>query len=143
MSAVLLSRQGAAAGLRPGVPHLLARPEADERMMQLLLPKAHGRAASPRSSRASADRRALRQNREESEKNERVEYEARLTFSSREVLSRMDFDTMSAAELAQAKQMLAELRLPLPLIRTRRKEISRMAKPSTSELRCARASAKA
>jgi uncharacterized protein with von Willebrand factor type A (vWA) domain len=36
----------------------------------------------------------------------------------------MDFDTMSAAELAQAKQMLSRLRLPLPLLRTRRKEIS-------------------
>ena len=36
----------------------------------------------------------------------------------------MDFDTMSAAELAEAKKMLAELRLPLPMIRTRRKRIS-------------------
>ena len=31
---------------------------------------------------------------------------------------------MSAAELVEAKKMLAELRLPLPLIRTRRKRIS-------------------
>jgi uncharacterized protein len=36
------------------------------------------------------------------------------------VLSRMDFDTMSAAELVEAKKMLSELRLPLPLIKTRR-----------------------
>ena len=43
-----------------------------------------------------------------------VELEARLSFSSREVLQRMDFDTMSAAELAQAQKMIAELRLPLP-----------------------------
>jgi uncharacterized protein with von Willebrand factor type A (vWA) domain len=33
----------------------------------------------------------------------------------------MDFDTMSAAELAEAKKMIAQLRLPLPIIRTRRK----------------------
>jgi uncharacterized protein with von Willebrand factor type A (vWA) domain len=32
----------------------------------------------------------------------------------------MDFDTMSAAELAEAKKLIAELRLPLPLVRTRR-----------------------
>src|SRR6202008_4367554 len=41
-------------------------------------------------------------------------------FSSRKVLQRKDFDTMSAAELAEAKRMLRELRLPLPMIRTRR-----------------------
>ena len=46
--------------------------------------------------------------------------DARLTFSSREVLQRMDFDTMTAAELAEAKKAIAELRLPLPQIRTRR-----------------------
>jgi uncharacterized protein with von Willebrand factor type A (vWA) domain len=51
---------------------------------------------------------------------QKVEIDARLTFSAREVLQRMDFDTMSAAELAEAKRMLRELRLPLPMIRTRR-----------------------
>ncbi|HEV3011370.1 MAG TPA: VWA domain-containing protein, partial [Burkholderiales bacterium] len=56
----------------------------------------------------------------ESQETEKLELEARLTFSTREVLSRMDFDTMSAAELVEAKKMLAALRLPLPLIRTRR-----------------------
>ena len=49
-----------------------------------------------------------------------IDLEARLTFSAREVLSRMDFDTMSAAELAEAKKMISQLRLPLPEIRTRR-----------------------
>jgi len=40
----------------------------------------------------------------------------------------MYFDAMSAAELVEAKKMLSELRLPLPLIRTRRKKISRNGK---------------
>jgi uncharacterized protein with von Willebrand factor type A (vWA) domain len=40
----------------------------------------------------------------------------------------MDFDTMSAAELAEAKKMLAALRLPLPVIKTRRRKISKNGK---------------
>ena len=58
------------------------------------------------------------------EREERIELEARLTFSAREVLQRMDFDTMSAAELAEAKKMIAGLRLPLPVIKTRRTHVS-------------------
>jgi uncharacterized protein with von Willebrand factor type A (vWA) domain len=58
------------------------------------------------------------------QREERLELEARLTFSAREVLARMDFDTMSGAELAEAKKMIAALRLPLPVIKTRRKRIS-------------------
>jgi hypothetical protein len=91
-------------------------------MMSLLLPKAHGRAAKPEEQQSQRLTDALyAQKKPEEREAEKLELEARLTFSSREVLSRMDFDTMSAAELAQAKKMLAQLRLPLPLIRTRRK----------------------
>src|SRR5688572_32325834 len=67
---------------------------------------------------------ALFPQKQDSPESEKLELEARLTFSSREVLSRMDFDTMSAAELVEAKKMLAALRLPLPLIRMRRRRIS-------------------
>src|SRR5688572_32387806 len=63
---------------------------------------------------------ALFPQKQDSPESEKLELEARLTFSSREILSRMDFDTMSAAELVEAKKMLAGLRLPLPMIRTRR-----------------------
>ena len=37
-----------------------------------------------------------------------------------EVLQHADFETMTAEEIAQAKKMLANLRLPIPEIRTRR-----------------------
>jgi hypothetical protein len=37
----------------------------------------------------------------------------------------MDFDTMSAAELAEAKKLIAGLRLPLPVIKTRRFHVQR------------------
>jgi uncharacterized protein len=49
-----------------------------------------------------------------------VELEATLTFSAREVLQHADFETMTADEIAQAKKMIAAMRLPIPMIRTRR-----------------------
>ncbi|MBM3384450.1 MAG: VWA domain-containing protein, partial [Betaproteobacteria bacterium] len=91
--------------------------------MAALLPKAHGRAAKPEEQQSQRLSDALfNQKKPEEQQEQQVELDARLTFSTREVLQRMDFDTMSAAELAQAKKMLAQLRLPLPLVRTRRLE---------------------
>lgn len=49
-----------------------------------------------------------------------VELDATLTHSDRERLQKADFETMTNAELAQAKQLIARLRLPIPEIRTRR-----------------------
>jgi uncharacterized protein with von Willebrand factor type A (vWA) domain len=89
-------------------------------MMQALLPKVQGRPAKPEQQQSQRLTDALYRNEQKPPAEQRLDLEARLTFSSREVLSRMDFDTMSAAELAQAKRMIAELRLPLPEIRTRR-----------------------
>jgi uncharacterized protein with von Willebrand factor type A (vWA) domain len=89
-------------------------------MMQLMLPQAHGRAPKPEQQQSQRLTDALFSQKKEESPSERLELEARLTFSSREVLQRMDFDTMSAAELAQAKKLIAEMRLPLPVIRTRR-----------------------
>jgi hypothetical protein len=98
-------------------------PKLAEKMMQMLLPKAQGRAEKPEAQQSQRLTDALYNPQREREREERVEIEARLTFSPREILQRMDFDTMSAAELAAAKKMIAELRLPLPLIKTRRKRI--------------------
>src|SRR5258708_39915772 len=89
--------------------------------MKLKLPQAYGRAPKPEEQQSQRLTDALfNQRKEEESQKERIELDARLTFSSREVLQRMDFDSMSAAELAQAKQMIARLRLPLPTVRTRR-----------------------
>ena len=49
-----------------------------------------------------------------------VEVDARLTFSGNEVLRTKDFAQMSATEIDQAKQAIAELRLPFDMVRTRR-----------------------
>ena len=124
MSAVLLSRQEQRPIFDQAFRIFWRDPKLAERMMSLLLPHAHGRAPKPEQQQSQRLTDALFSQKQESQESEKLELEARLTFSSREVLSRMDFDTMSAAELAEAKKMLAQLRLPLPLIRTRRKRIS-------------------
>lgn len=58
--------------------------------------------------------------REEEPLAELTELTARLTVSERETLKSRDFAQMSAAEIARAKQLIAELRLPADLVPTRR-----------------------
>jgi uncharacterized protein with von Willebrand factor type A (vWA) domain len=121
MSAVLLSRQEQRPIFDQAFRIFWRDPKLAERMMSLMLPQAHGATPKPEQQQSQRLTDALfKQPKDQDSSSERLELEARLTFSSREVLSRMDFDTMSAAELVEAKKMLAELRLPLPLIRTRR-----------------------
>ena len=134
MSAVLLSRQEQRPIFDQAFRIFWRDPKLAERMMQLMLPQVYGRTAKPEQQQSQRLTDALfQQPREQDPATEKLELEARLTFSSREILSRMDFDTMSAAELVEAKKMLAELRLPLPLIKTRRKRPS--AKGKTIDLR--------
>lgn len=56
------------------------------------------------------------------EKNEipEIEIDARLTFSGNEVLRGKDFAQMNATELAEARQAIAAMRLPVDLVTTRR-----------------------
>jgi uncharacterized protein with von Willebrand factor type A (vWA) domain len=49
-----------------------------------------------------------------------IEIDATFTASDRELLQRADFETMTSKELSQAKRMIAQLRLPIPEIATRR-----------------------
>jgi uncharacterized protein with von Willebrand factor type A (vWA) domain len=120
MSAVLLSRQEQRPIFDQAFRIFWRDPKLAERMMSLMLPQAQGPGTKPEQQQSQRLTDALFREKQESPESEKLELEARLTFSSREVLSRMDFDTMSAAELVEAKKMLAELRLPLPLIKTRR-----------------------
>ncbi len=48
------------------------------------------------------------------------ERDAAQTASDRERLHKSDFESMTQAELAEAKRVIADLRLPIPLVRTRR-----------------------
>ena len=125
MSAVLLSRNEQRPIFDQAFRIFWRDPKLAERMMQLMLPQAYGRAPKPEEQQSQRLTDALFSQRQQESKAEKIELEARLTFSSREVLQRMDFDTMSAAELAEAKKLIAELRLPLPVIKTRRFHVHR------------------
>ena len=125
MSAVLLSRNEQRPIFNQAFNIFWRDPKLAERMMQLMLPQAYGRAPKPEEQQSQRLTDALFSQKQQEAKAEKVELEARLTFSSREVLQRMDFDTMSAAELAEAKKLIAELRLPLPVIKTRRFHVQR------------------
>jgi uncharacterized protein with von Willebrand factor type A (vWA) domain len=120
MSAVLLSKQEQRPIFDQAFRIFWRDPKLAERMMQLMLPQAHGRAPKPEEQQSQRLTDALLAQKKQEAPVEKLEMEARLTFSSREVLQRMDFDTMSAAELAEAKKLVSEMRLPLPMVRTRR-----------------------
>jgi uncharacterized protein with von Willebrand factor type A (vWA) domain len=123
MSSVLLSREEQRPIFDQAFRIFWRDPKLMEKMMQLLLPKTYGRIGKDEEQQAQRLTDALfaQQKHEPREREEQeIELDAKLTFSTSEVLQRMDFDTMSAAELAEAKKMIAQLRLPLPEIRTRR-----------------------
>jgi uncharacterized protein with von Willebrand factor type A (vWA) domain len=101
-------------------------PKLLERVMHLLLPQISGRLARS-DDEPDLNRRVAEAFRPQAQTGERsdaaqdeIELDAALTFSAREILQNKDFESMSAAELAQAKHMLHALRLPLPRIATRR-----------------------
>jgi uncharacterized protein with von Willebrand factor type A (vWA) domain len=98
-------------------------PQMLERMMSLLLPQIDGRAqaetATP-SKRLSEALYAKREQAEEGRQQQEVEIDASLTFSPSELLQHADFETMTGVELAQAKKLIARLRLPIPEMQTRR-----------------------
>src|SRR5512134_740218 len=122
MSAVLLSREEQRPVFDQAFRLFWRDPKLTEKMMQLLLPKTYGRTPKPEEQQSQRLTDALfgQKKPEEPPEEQKVELDAHLTFSSREVLQCMDFDTMSAAELAEAKKMIGQMRLPLPRIRTRR-----------------------
>ena len=123
MSSVLLSREEQRPIFDQAFRIFWRDPKLVEKMMQLLLPKTYGRISKEEEQQAQRLTDALfgQQKHEPREQEQQeIELDAKLTFSSSEVLQHMDFDTMSAAELAEAKKMITQLRLPLPEIRTRR-----------------------
>ena len=105
-------------------------PQFMEHMMSLLLPLVRGLNERPQPT--PAERRAAEAlidgaetppppPREEG--GEEVELDATLTFSADEKLRRMDFEQMSAAELADAKRAIARLELPVKPLASRRTRV--------------------
>lgn len=101
-------------------------PRLLERAMALLTPHIEGRGEEPKRPQVSnrlqeplaPRRRPGFDNRDAAPSD--PELDATLTHSDRERLQKADFETMTGIELAQAKQLIAKLRLPIPEIRTRR-----------------------
>ncbi len=93
------------------------------KMMQLMMPEAPGAEKDKRNAgekRASdallAEQEDKRPPRDEPE----LEIDSRFTMSTNEVMRKMDFAQMSAAELAEAKRALSRLVMPFDRIKTRR-----------------------
>jgi uncharacterized protein with von Willebrand factor type A (vWA) domain len=106
-------------------PHLL------EQMMAQLLPKIQGRGTRARQrpnrlAEALAPPPAQPQvpKKPVAEPDHEIDYETTFTFSDRERLQSVDFESMTAAEFALAQRIAEELPLPLAPVRRRRHEAS-------------------
>ena len=100
-------------------------PQLLERVMALFLPQVYGRQGREERQASSRVAEALHPKPKKPqeapiEPPQETQLDASLSFSAREVLQHADFETMTAEEIAQAKKMLANLRLPIPEIHTRR-----------------------
>ncbi len=96
-----------------------------EKIMAQMSPVSPGADSAPQKEEAGALRAAeafAPPRRAEEAPVELTELTARLTVSDRETLKSRDFAQMSAAEIARAKKLIADLRLPDDLVATRRFE---------------------
>lgn len=93
-----------------------------ERMMAAMMPVAPGRPDDKRQEALRRVSEALYNDASKLDEREqdRLELDARMTVSDLEVFKTRDFEQMTAAEIAEAKRQVAQLVLPLDMIRTRR-----------------------
>ena len=101
-----------------------------EHMMSLMLPQVHGvqedrvaEAAEKRAAEALLDGQLPPPPQDQPE-GDQIEIDASATMSAEERLKTLDFEQMSAAEVAEAKRMLAKLSLPVQPLKTRRSQAS-------------------
>lgn len=101
-------------------------PQLLEKMLSLLLPTVRTQVKGDAPELSRRVREALTGGRTpglgqgERPPEERIELDAAMTFSDREVLRAKDFEDMSANELRRVRALIARLRLPLPSVPTRR-----------------------
>jgi uncharacterized protein len=100
-------------------------PQLLERMMQMLMPDLRTE-VSPGEEMNRRLAEALKApgmaEGHEREQKQELEIDARMTFSEREVLQKMDFEKMSLEELGRAKAAIRHMRLPIRDLPTRRFE---------------------
>lgn len=100
-------------------------PRILERMLHMLMPQVQVEMDESKNeaiSRRVAEALAKGEGAEtpEAEAEDEIEFDAALTYSAREVLQGMDFESMSADEVAQARAIIARMRLPIMAVPTRR-----------------------
>ena len=103
-------------------------PDYVERMAQMMM---FSPVAPPDENREEPSRRVteamypkgMRPRRREEEEEREIEIDATMTYSEREVLRDMDFEKMTAEEIAAAKKSIQQMRLPIMKVPTRRFEI--------------------
>lgn len=106
-------------------------PEILKRTMSLLLPALRaelqqaGPELSPRVAEALQPRRPEGEHGTDREEEEEIKIDAAMTWSKRELLQTMDFEKMTSAEVAAAKDAIRRMTLPLMTVRTRRFRPSR------------------
>ena len=105
-------------------------PRLLERMLGLLMPQMAGEEDGPEPeppSRRVAEAMSPSDeegNEDQEEKEPELEVEATLTASANELLQKMDFEDMSAAEIAKAKAAISRMRLTIQNVKTRRFQAS-------------------
>jgi uncharacterized protein with von Willebrand factor type A (vWA) domain len=102
-----------------------------DHMMSLLLPQVHGvqedrraEAAEKRAAEALLDGQLPPAPETDTPEGDQIEIDATATMSAEERLRTLDFEQMSADEIAAAKRMLAKLTLPVQPLKTRRSQPS-------------------
>ncbi len=97
-------------------------PQIMEKMLGLILPSMNLPPAEDQQEiiRRLADAMGKGERDSKQEQGEEVEFDATLTYSAAEVLQDMDFEAMSAEELAEARAAIAAMRLPIAEVPTRR-----------------------
>jgi len=119
LAAVLISRHEQLPLFEQAFDLFWRNPKLLEKMVASLLPRVYGRTGEetpPPDLPARLAQAMLPPKLPEARpaEEDEVDLDAALTFSSREILQKKDFATMTADELAQVKAMLARLKLPLP-----------------------------
>jgi len=121
LAAVLVSRREHLAIFGQAFDLFWRHPRLVEKMIAAMLPRVHGRTGTPPPALPERLAEALLGGKPQGPPQEReLELDAAFTFSRREVLQARDFASMTAEELAQARAMLARLRLPLQEVVVRR-----------------------
>jgi len=99
-------------------------PQLLEKMMGLLLPEIRSPEGTKSEEMSRRLAEALHPGQGEAPADrpheQEIELDAAMTFSDREILQRMDFEQMSAEEIAQAKQLIRRMTMPLMDVATRR-----------------------